>query len=129
MDVAAAKQIHTTKERYLKASFYKDISAPGVQNVFNTPDITFHRRHRKLLQAPFSDAALQTFQPAIEQRIRFTIGRMAEEMKTRGTADVFKWWLFMATDIIGELAFGESFRTLEQGKVSVSQALWTTGPK
>lgn len=119
MDVTAAKQIHTVKERYLKASFYKDISAPGVQNVFNTPDIWFHRRHRKLLQAPFSDAALQVFQPAIEMRIRMTIQRMAEETKTRGTADVFKWWLFMATDIIGELSFGESFRTLEQGKVSI----------
>lgn len=122
MDVASVKQIHTVKERYLKASFYKDISAPGVQNVFNTPDIYFHRRHRKLLQAPFSDAALQTFQPAIEQRIRLTMQRIAEENKTRGTADVFKWWLFMATDIIGELSFGESFRMLEQGKVSVSQA-------
>jgi hypothetical protein len=32
-------------------------------------------------------------------------------------ADVFKWWLFMATDIIGELSFGESFRMLEAGKV------------
>lgn len=122
MDVAAAKQIHTVKERYLKSSFYKDISAPGVQNVFNTPDIWFHRRHRKLLQAPFSDASLQTFQPNIESRIRMALQRMAEETKTRGTADVFKWWMFMATDIIGELSFGESFRTLEQGKVSVIQA-------
>lgn len=120
--MTAVKQIHTVKERYLKSPFYKAISAPGVQNVFNTPDIYFHRRHRKLLQAPFSDASLQTFQPAIEQRVRMTIQRMAEETKTRGTADVFKWWLFMATDIIGELSFGESFRTLEQGKVSVSQA-------
>lgn len=122
MDIASVKQIHTVKERYLKASFYKDISAPGVQNIFNTPDISFHRRRRKLLQAPFSDAAFQTFQPAIEQRIRLTMQRIAEENKTRGTADVFKWWLFVATDIIGELSFGESFRMLEQGKVSVSQA-------
>lgn len=120
--MAAVKQIHTVKERYLKSPFYKAISAPGVQNVFNTPDIYFHRRHRKLLQAPFSDASLQTFQPAIEQRVRLTIQRMAEETTTRGTADVFKWWLFMATDIIGELTFGESFRMLERGKVSASHA-------
>lgn len=123
MEIAAVKQIHTVKATYLKSPFYKAISAPGVHNVFNTPDIYFHRRHRKLLQAPFSDAALQAFQPAIEQRVRMAIQRMAEETKTRGTADVFKWWMFMATDIIGELSFGESFRTLEQGKVSVSQAV------
>lgn len=125
--MAAVKQIHTVKATYLKSPFYKAISAPGVQNVFNTPDIYFHRRHRKLLQAPFSDAALQAFQPTIEQRIRMTMQRMDEETKTRGTADVFKWWMFMATDIIGELSFGESFRLLEQGKVSVSQAVVLDG--
>jgi hypothetical protein len=39
------------------------------------------------------------------------------EMRVSGREDVFKWWLFMATDIIGELSFGESFRMLEAGKV------------
>lgn len=43
---------------------------------------------------------------------------MGEEMKARGAADIFKWWLFMASDIIGELSFGESFHALEQGEVS-----------
>lgn len=39
-------------------------------------------------------------------------------MGRRGAADVFKWWLFMATDVIGELSFGESFRVLEAGEVT-----------
>ena len=43
---------------------------------------------------------------------------MDEEMKGRGVADVFKWFLFYSTDVIGELSFGESFRMLEIGKVS-----------
>lgn len=30
--------------------------------------------------------------------------------------DVFKWSLFYATDIIGELSFGESLRMLESGE-------------
>lgn len=38
-------------------------------------------------------------------------------MKERGVADVFKWWMFMATDIIGELSFGRSFDMLEIKKV------------
>ncbi|KAL9093047.1 MAG: hypothetical protein Q9165_004185 [Trypethelium subeluteriae] len=42
---------------------------------------------------------------------------MQEESKTRGIADVYKWWIFLATDVIGELSFGDSFRMLEQGKV------------
>lgn len=59
-------------------------------------------------------------EPLINARVRLTIQRMQEEMKTRGVADIFKWWIFMATDIIGELSFGESFRMLEQGRVFLS---------
>lgn len=63
-----------------------------------------------------------------------TISRIAEEMQSRGVADVFKWWLFMVTDIIGELSFGESFRMLEAGEVSfqfqlISASLLTSRPE
>lgn len=51
------------------------------------------------------------------------INRMDEEMGKRGAADVFKWWLFMATDVIGELSFGESFRMLEAGEVMQATSL------
>lgn len=45
---------------------------------------------------------------------------MAEEMNSsRGVADVFKWWLFMATDIIGDLTFGSSFDMFVHGKVNL----------
>lgn len=56
-------------------------------------------------------------EPIISSRVHMAIGRIAEEMEKRGAADVFKWWLFMATDVIGELSFGESFRMLEAGEV------------
>lgn len=55
--------------------------------------------------------------PIIEARIQQSISRMREEMQTRGTVDILKWWMFMATDVIGELTFGESFCMLDQGKV------------
>lgn len=38
-------------------------------------------------------------------------------METRGCTDVYKWWFFFTTDVIGELTFGESFKMLELGKV------------
>lgn len=64
-----------------------------------------------------ADASLKHFEPLITDRIRLTISRMEEESKIRGAADVFKWWTFMTTDVIGELSFGESFRMVEYGKV------------
>jgi hypothetical protein len=51
--------------------------------------------------------------------------RMEEEFKTRGATDVYKWWMFMTTDIIGELSFGESFQMLESGEVSVKSSCLT----
>jgi cytochrome P450 len=88
-----------------------------VQSLFNTPDIGLHRRYRRLLSSPLSESGLKNFMPQIEEKVSLAIQRMEEEYKTRGAADVYKWWLFMTTDIIGELSFGESFRMLESGKV------------
>jgi hypothetical protein len=35
----------------------------------------------------------------------------------QGEADVFKWFTYMATDVMGHLSFGEGFDTLETEKV------------
>lgn len=51
------------------------------------------------------------------------INKITMDLKAHGVTDVFKWWLFMATDIIGELTFGDSFRMLEIGKVCRGQEL------
>lgn len=59
-------------------------------------------------------------EPLVNSRVRLAISQIAGEMKRRGVADVFKWWMFMATDIIGELTFGKSFQMLESGKVFTS---------
>lgn len=47
---------------------------------------------------------------------------MHDEMKSRGAADVYKWWNFMTADITGELTFGESFRMLEKGEVGSNES-------
>lgn len=87
------------------------------QNLFTTVDVEYHRRHRRLLSSSLSETSLQALHPIVEQRVTLAVDRMKEEMKSRGATDVFKWFLFMATDVIGELTFGESFRMLELGEV------------
>ncbi|KUI55449.1 hypothetical protein VP1G_02774 [Cytospora mali] len=116
IDIPAVKEIHAVKATYVKAPFYKEVSGPGVEDMFNTTDVQFHRRHRRLLGGPFSESSLKIFHPVVERRIDLTMQRIAEESATRGAADIFKWFLFMATDIIGELTFGESFKMTESGK-------------
>lgn len=68
-----------------------------------------------------SETSLSTLIPVIQGKVDLAIQRMKEEMETRGAADVLKWCLFMATDVVGTLTFGDSFRLLELGKV------WPTG--
>ena len=85
--------------------------------MFTTGDPHFHSARRRLLASPISDSSLTRMEPIILSRVQMAIDRIAEEMGKRGVADVFKWWLFMATDVIGELSFGESFRMLEAGEV------------
>jgi cytochrome P450 len=103
----------------MKAAWYRSLNSGKVLNIFNATDPEFHSIHRRLLSPPLSDTSLRLFEPIISARISLAIDKMKEEMKPRGAADVFKWWSFMATDIIAELTFGDSFRMLEQGKVSL----------
>jgi cytochrome P450 len=122
LDVPAAKEIHSVKATYAKAPWYRTFATPGTENVFSTTDIEFHRRHRRLLQGPLSETNLKVFHPVVEQRVELAIQRMKEETSTRGATDILKWFLFLATDTVGELTFGESFRTLESGEVGLIYA-------
>ncbi|PFH57844.1 hypothetical protein XA68_14482 [Ophiocordyceps unilateralis] len=115
-DMEAVKTIYSTKETFRKSDFYQRLVTNGTESLFSTVDVDFHRRHRRLLAGPMSESSLKGMAPQVEARVDLAISRIAEEMKGRGSADVFKWWLFMATDVIGQLTFGDSFRMLELGQ-------------
>ncbi|KAI8964797.1 putative cytochrome P450 [Daldinia sp. FL1419] len=111
-DPNAVQEIYRIKNEFLKSKFYSDF-LPGYQNIFSTVDVNFHRRHRRLLASEMSESGLVQHRPTVENKVRMAIEGMAEEMKRRGATDVHRWSLAMATDIIGELSFGSSFRMLE----------------
>ncbi|KAB8072331.1 cytochrome P450 [Aspergillus leporis] len=115
-DIGGAREIHRIGSGFLKDPWYTLLNRKDTQSIFTTTDPKFHNAHRRLLSSPMSELSLKSMEPLIESRVRLTIQKIQEEMKTRGVADVYKWWFFMATDIIGELTFGDSFRMLEQGK-------------
>ncbi|KAJ2985423.1 hypothetical protein NUW58_g5537 [Xylaria curta] len=116
-DLEAVQRVYKIKNEFPKSHWYLDF-VPFTQSVFNTQDIALHRRFRKLLSSPLSESGLKTFVPQIDHKVNLTIQRMEEEWKARGATDIYKWWLFMTTDVIGELSFGESFRMLESGKMN-----------
>ncbi|KAI9375783.1 cytochrome P450 [Aspergillus egyptiacus] len=115
--IPAAREIHRIASPYLKSPWYRLLTRKDGENVFSTTDPDYHRRHRRLLSTPLSDAYLhREMEPLVRSRIGLAIARMGEEANSaRGVADIYKWFFFMSTDIIGELSFGESFRMLEKG--------------
>ncbi|KKK14137.1 hypothetical protein P175DRAFT_0512102 [Aspergillus ochraceoroseus IBT 24754] len=115
-DVNAVREIHKVGGRYWKSEWYRRVVPVGVENIFSSVDPQIHAVHRRLLSAPIAEANLKQFEPIIDERIQLTIRKIKDELHTRGAADVFKWFNFMSTDIVGELTFGESFRMLEYGK-------------
>lgn len=119
-DVAATKVIHNVKSSFKKSQWYKSFTPPTVLNVFNTTEIDHHRHLRRLLSSPMSESSLRLVEVYIRRNMDLAIKGIFKEMSRRGAADVYKWWMFMATDVIGELSFGESFKMLESGKVSAS---------
>ncbi|KAH8424752.1 cytochrome P450 [Aspergillus melleus] len=115
-DVGAAKEIHKTGGRFMKSEWYRLLIPRPFENVFSTPDPHLHSSRRRLLASPLSDSSLSRFETQIRDMVQLAVDQMSREMKAKGAVDVFKWWLFIATDIIGELSFGESFRMLEKGE-------------
>ncbi|CAG9980940.1 unnamed protein product [Clonostachys byssicola] len=123
------KTVYHLRETYVKSSFYTDVTVSSQPNMFNTPNVQYNRRLRRLLGGPMSDSAIRGVEPIVVELATLAIQRMGEEISRRGAVDVLKWWTSMATDVIGTLTFGESFRTLEQGKPSAyTRDLAQVGP-
>ncbi|KAJ3958249.1 hypothetical protein N0V92_005176 [Colletotrichum tropicale] len=62
-----------------------------------------------------SETGLKTFLPRIDGKVRMAIERIRDENKTRGAADIAKWFMFLSFDVIGDLTFGEGFGQLKSG--------------
>ncbi|KJZ69528.1 hypothetical protein HIM_11070 [Hirsutella minnesotensis 3608] len=115
-DIDAVKTIYTTRETFLKSAWYQSFTTYGKESVFSTRNVAFHRKHRKLLSGPLGESALQVHTQHIHSLVELAIEKIRQEMRAKGAADIYKWWLFLVTDVIGDLTFGESFRMVELGE-------------
>ncbi|KAM3441679.1 hypothetical protein MY4824_001457 [Beauveria thailandica] len=70
-----------------------------------------HRRIRRQLAHAFSDSALAEQETVVTQYVRLLMDRLTE--RCGKTVDIVKWFNFTSFDIIGELAYSDSFHSLE----------------
>lgn len=115
-DISALQAVYSARETFRKTPWYIDFVF-GVENIFSTSSPDLHRTARRALAAPMADAAVHALAPRVAGHVDFAVQRMKAESETRQAVDIWKWWLFMTTDIIVELTFGESFHMLERGEV------------
>ncbi|CAO3619566.1 unnamed protein product [Cunninghamella echinulata] len=111
------KQILVTDDLQ-KGPNYSRLQEDGLQNLFNTRDVVFHKQRRRILSPAFSMKYLYSLEPFItvctEQFIN-KINKQINETKDEesyGTVDIWNLLACLALDIIGEVAYNESFNLI-----------------
>ncbi|KAL7271070.1 hypothetical protein RUND412_006201 [Rhizina undulata] len=114
--LSAVKEIYSISNPFEKDTWYERFNYSGGEfGIFNMCDTARHRIRRRILAHGFSQTHLDSLEPIVRSKVTIAVGKMRRDLVERKTAtDVMKWWMFMATDVIATLCFGESFHMLEK---------------
>lgn len=93
----------------------KDVTfSAGWENTILGANHEDHRRYRRILSNGFSAKAMQDQQPMMMKYVDLLLQRLHEQCEDGTKAlDLVSWYNFTTFDIIGDLAFGESFGCLD----------------
>ncbi|KAF2710597.1 cytochrome P450 [Pleomassaria siparia CBS 279.74] len=72
-----------------------------------------HGRFRRLLSHSFSEKGMRDMQPRIQSFVQLLVKGLRESAQSGGYTDILEWYNWTTFDMIGDLAFGESFHCLE----------------
>ena len=112
-DIEVQQQIHRIGTPFRKAEWYQKgspaQSSDETAAVFGLRDHKQAQARRRLFQRAGTKAIVVQWEPRIVEIVNQAVHRIKSAAE-RGTVDMFKWWQFMATDIVGEIAFGKNLR-------------------
>ncbi|KAJ5607121.1 benzoate 4-monooxygenase cytochrome P450 [Penicillium hordei] len=101
----------------IKSKFYEIYGAGfGSLCIGSERDPEKHSRMKKCLSPAFSLRSLGDQEAIVSQCVDRFVSRMGEPELNAGGLNMTKWYEMVAFDILGELAFGESFHSIEDGK-------------
>lgn len=75
-----------------------------------------HFRFRRAMLPAFSGKALEQQEPLIQIYVDLLISRLREVAEAGAATNMVKWYTFTTFDLIGDLAYGESFGGLKLGQ-------------
>ncbi|GIZ39371.1 hypothetical protein CKM354_000275700 [Cercospora kikuchii] len=115
-DARAWKDVHMTKPEFSKDP--KKIQYPpnGAHSILTGPRDE-HARFRRLLSYAFSDKGLREQEPRIKRYVDLLMVRLREDADKPASVNVVDLYTMAVFDIVGELAWGESFHGLEERRV------------
>ena len=126
-DVKAAKEIHRINSGYSKSKWYQEFTQEEVPAIFSMIDPQAHAGRRRLFGRVFAQSSLNDWEPLLKRNVQLAVSQIKQHAQ-QGPVNMLDWWTFMATDIIGEMGFGESFKTLESGQVLCSRSCENFAP-
>lgn len=100
------------RKPFLKAGLYDDGEA---KNVVSTRDPHEHGKMRRNLSHGFSAKALAEQEALVHDYVDKFVRQINVYATGEGGADMVNWYNFATFDIIGDLAFGEAFGSLNDG--------------
>ncbi|KAF7956946.1 hypothetical protein EAE96_004270 [Botrytis aclada] len=113
--IPSFKTIHRISKPFLKTPWYLNFASPPA-GVFNMLDPKEHAVRRKMFSHSFSKSSLKvTWESEIRKKTNLAVEKIKRDALV-GEVDILKFFTFMATDVIGQLCFGECFETLEKEK-------------
>lgn len=101
------------KEMPKVKKFYK--AYKGLPDTIITADHARHARFRRILAPGFSDKSMRAQEPLISKYVDLLIKRL-HQYSSKGPQDMTNWYNWTTFDVIGDLAFGDSFRCLEKAE-------------
>ncbi|KAF6234906.1 hypothetical protein HO173_006836 [Letharia columbiana] len=97
-----------------RPSFPRDLRVYAGVNSILTANDADHNRMRRLLSHAFSNTALKEQEALIRVQVEILINGLRKQIEgpSKGKVDLSDWYHWTTFDVIGDLAFGESFHCL-----------------
>ena len=113
-DVSAWKDIYggTDQKQHPRDPYIFPPNGPKLPNSIVHANDSEHARIRKQVSYGFSAKALEDQQSLISGHVDTMMTQLRER---KGPFDLANWFNFIAFDIVGDLAFGQSFECVENG--------------
>ena len=102
-----------TSQQFIKDPDFYDASATPVKDIIHA-DNDGHKRMRRVMAHAFSEKALRGQADILSHHVDLFIAGISQRAEM-GPIDITLWYTFATYDVVGDLAFGQSFGCLKKG--------------